>query len=114
MGIDQATQSYRPIKSLETSLGTKDSSNLIYDEDNAATPNRPWGAPRHAGQVFTEPKDFGGVVSARLIGIVIGGIFGLVFIIACVWWGVKKVQRRKAEMRAIAKGLAVEEEMEQR
>lgn len=109
IGFDQATQSHREVKALETSLGTKDSSNLVYDADNAATPNHPWGTARQAGKVFTEPKDFGGEISARLIGIVIGGIFGLVFILACVWWIVKRVQKR----RAFAKEQAMIGEMEQ-
>lgn len=45
-----------------------------------------------------------------MIGIVIGGIFGLVFVLACVWWVVKRVQKR----RAFAKGQAMMGEMEQR
>ncbi|QDS75185.1 hypothetical protein FKW77_008562 [Venturia effusa] len=84
-------------RALETSLGTKDSHNLFYNEDTAATPFKPWGTSPYAGKVFTEPRDFGGEVSARLVGIVIGGIFGLVFIVACAFWWFRKVQRRRAE-----------------
>lgn len=109
-GIDQATQIRAAVRSQETSRGTKDSSNVVYDEKSAATPNNPWGATRHAGKVFTEPKDFAGEASGRLIGIVIGGVFGLVFLVALVWFVFKKVQRR----RALAKGLSIKGEMEQR
>lgn len=108
-GIASATHARAAIKALETSLGTKDSSKIMYEEGYAATPQNPWGAASHAGQVFTEPKDFAGAISGKLVGIVIGGIFGLVCVAAIVWFGIKKVQQR----RGLTKGLASKGEMEQ-
>ncbi|TLD21796.1 hypothetical protein E2P81_ATG08384 [Venturia nashicola] len=108
-GIAAATLTRAEIKALETSLGAKDSSNIVYNDIYAATPQNPWGAAPHAGQLFTEPKDFAGAISMKLVGIVIGGIFGLVCVSATLWFGVKKVQRR----RALARGLEIKGDGEQ-
>jgi hypothetical protein len=52
--IDQDALRIGTIGPVETSLGTKDSSdNIVYDESNAATPWKPWGAQSGAGEVYT-------------------------------------------------------------
>ncbi|KAE9977904.1 hypothetical protein EG328_001777 [Venturia inaequalis] len=63
----------------------------------------------YAGQVSSKPNDVSDPISMKLVGFVIGVIFSLVFVVAVIWYGVKKVQRRSA----LAKRLAIKGEMEQ-